>query len=291
MMMRMGDNLVALRKIHERPPKWNGPRIKIFSGKPKDNIEDFEDDIRSSCTSLNILLDRENIRYMKGFLDGDAADFVSTISRSGNYTMNEVFTKLNEWFRDNRSQTDFLYMFTMRQQDPNNETLREFSHDLYTVVSKAYPNMADAQRMEVLKQKFSSSIKVEDFEKAAMTHDLTSATFSQLVNIMARVEEFRKTKEKCQQKIKDDWYLNNMQQRGYRNNQYQNNRRGGYRPWSQETRQCHYCHVVGHIAYKCPKRLEDKRRWIEREIEWPAQRNGNKICTKCGGNNHSNRTV
>ena len=95
--------------------------------------------------------------------------------------------------------------------------------------------MADAQRMEVLKQKFMSSIKVEDVEKTKMSHDLTPATFSQVVNLMARVEEFRKTKEKCQQKINDDWYLNNMQQRGYSNKQYYNNRRGGYRPWSQET--------------------------------------------------------
>ncbi len=201
----MGDNLVAHRKIHERPPKWNGPRIKVYSGRPKHNIEDFEEDIRSSCASLNIFIDREKIRHMRGFLDGDAADFVSTLSRSGNYTLDEVFTALKERFRDNRSQTDFLYMFTMRRQDPTNETIREYSHDLYTLVSKAYPNMGDAQRMEVLEQKFLSSIKVEDFEKTAMSHDLTSATYSQLVNIRARVEEFRRTKDKCQQKINDDW--------------------------------------------------------------------------------------
>ncbi len=274
----MGDNLIALRKIQERPPNWNGPRIKVYSGKPKNNIDDFEDGIRSSCVSLNISSDKDKIRYMKGFLDGDAADFASTLSRSGQYSLNEIFVKLKERFKDNRSQTDFLYMFTMRRQDPNTESIRQYSHDLYNLVSKAYPSMPDAQRMEVLKQKFLSSIKVEDFEKTAMSHDPTTTTFSQVVNIMARVEEFRKTKEKCQQKINDDWYLNNLQQRDreYTNRRFYNNRRGGYRPWNQETRQCHYCHVVGHIAYKCHQRLEDRRKGIEREIEWPPQKNEKK---------------
>ncbi len=107
MMMRMGDNLVALRKIHERPPNWNAPRMKIVSRRPEDNIEDFEDDIRSGCASLNTLLDKEKVRYMKGFLDGDAADFVSTLKKSGNYTLDEVFTKLKQRFKDNWSQTAF----------------------------------------------------------------------------------------------------------------------------------------------------------------------------------------
>ncbi len=170
----MGDNLVALRKKHEGPPKWNGPRIKIFRGRPKVNVKDFEDDIRSSCASLKIILDKGKVRYMKRFLDGDTADFVSTLTRSGNYTLDEVFTKLKERFEDNRSQTDFLYMFTMRRQYPNNETIREYSHDLCSLVSKTYPNV---ERMEVLKQKFLSSIKVEDFEKTVLSHDLTTATF------------------------------------------------------------------------------------------------------------------
>ena len=147
---------------------------------------------------------------MKGFLDGEAAEFVSTLSTSGRYTLDEVFQKMQERSKDNRSQADFLYMFTMRRQDPKTETIREYFHDLYTLVTKAYPNMPDTQRMEVLKQKFLSSIKVEDFERTAMTHDLTSATYNQVVNIMSRVEEFRRTKEKCQQKIDDEWYVNNL---------------------------------------------------------------------------------
>ncbi len=136
----MGDDLVALRKKQERPPKWNEPRIKVYSGRPKDKIEDFEEDIRSSCASLKILIDQEKIRYMKGFLDGDAADFVSTLSRSGNYTLDEVFTKLKERFRDNRSQTDFLYLFTMRHRDPKNDTIREYSHDFYTLSPRLIRN-------------------------------------------------------------------------------------------------------------------------------------------------------
>ncbi len=232
----MGENLIALRKIHEKPHKWNGPRIKVYSGKARENLDDFEDDIRSSCDSLGIVSNRERVRYMKGFLDGEAAEFVSTLSTSGRYTLDEVFQKMQERFKDNRSQTDFLYMFTMRRQDPKIETIREYSHDLYTLVVKAYPNMPDAQRMEVLKQKFLSSIKVEDFERTAMTHDLTAATYSQVVNIMSRVEEFRRTKEKCQQKIDDDWYLNNMDSVEQKDDTTFNSyRRGSYRPRIPDT--------------------------------------------------------
>ena len=85
----LGDNLVVHRKIQERPPKCT--RIKVYSGRPKDKIEDFEYDIRSTCASLQIVLDKEKIQYMKRFLDGDAADFASTLLRSGNHTMDEVF--------------------------------------------------------------------------------------------------------------------------------------------------------------------------------------------------------
>ncbi len=154
----MGYNFVALRKIHERPPKWSGPRIKVYSGKARENLDDFEDVIRSSCNSLGITSKRERVRYMKGFLEGEVSELVSTLSTSGRYTLDEVFQKMQESFKDNRSQTDFLYMFTRRRQDPKTETIREYSHDFYTLVTKAYPNMPDAQRMEVLKQKFLSSI-------------------------------------------------------------------------------------------------------------------------------------
>ncbi len=284
----MGDNLVALRKIHERPPKWSGPRIKVYSGKARENLDDFEDDIRASCNSLGITSNRERVRYMKGFLDGEASEFVSTLSTSGRYTLDEVFQKMQERFKDNRSQTDFLYMFTMRRQDPKTETIREYSHGLYTLVTKAYANMPDAKRMEVLKQKFLSSIKVEDLERTAMTHDLTSATYNQEVNIMSRMEEFRRTKEKCQQKIDDEWYVNNLDHTEQMSEQtpilYS---RGEYRPRIPDTRTCHYCQKVGHLAYRCPQRLEDRKNGVERDIHWPPQRNGRKICSNCGGNNHS----
>ena len=121
----MGDNLIALRKIHEKPPRWNGPRIKVYSGKARENLDDFEDGIRSSCDSLGIGSNRERVRYMEGFLDGDAAEFVSTLSTSGRYNLDEVFQKMQDSrFRDNRSQTDFLYMLTLRRQDPKIQTIR-----------------------------------------------------------------------------------------------------------------------------------------------------------------------
>ncbi len=195
---------------------------------------------------------------------------------------------MQERFRDNRSRTDFLYMFTMRRQGPKTETIREYSHELYTLVTKAYPYMPDKQRMEVLKQKVLSSIKLEDFERTAKTHYLTSATHSQVVNIMSRVEEFRKTQEKCQQKIHDDWYLDHMEPSEHKNErQFNNYRRGAYKPRIPDTRSCHYCHQDGHLADRCLQRLEDRKNGVERGIHWPPQRNGRKMCTNCGGNNHT----
>ena len=121
-----------------------------------------------------------------------------------------------------------------------------------------------------------------------MTHDLTSATYSQVVNIMSRVEEFRRTKEKCQQKIDDDWYLNNMDPEERKDNTpFNSYTRGSYRPRIPDTRTCHYCKQVGHLAYRCPQRLEDRKNGVERDIHWPPQRNGKKICTNCEGKNHS----
>ncbi len=37
----MGDNLIALRKIQERPPRWGGHRVRTFKGDPKENFDDF----------------------------------------------------------------------------------------------------------------------------------------------------------------------------------------------------------------------------------------------------------
>ncbi len=69
----MRDIPVALRKVHERPPKWSGTRINVYGGKVRENLDYFEDDVRPSCSSLGITSNRERIRYMKGFLDGEAA--------------------------------------------------------------------------------------------------------------------------------------------------------------------------------------------------------------------------
>ncbi len=196
----------------------------------------------------------------------------------------EVFQKMQERFIYNRSQTDLLCMLIMRRQDPKTETVRKYCHNLYTLVTKKYLNMPDVQRMEVLKQKFLSYIKVEEFERTAMTHDLTSATYNQVVNIMSRVEKFRRTKEKCQQKIDDDWYLSNLDSAEQQiETIFTPYRRGTYRPRIPDTRTCRYCQKVGHLVYRCPQRLEDRKNGTERDIHGPPQTNGRKICKNFGG--------
>ncbi len=117
----------------------------MYSGRARENIDDFADDIRSSCTSLGITDDRERIRYKKRFLDGEATEFVSTLSTSGRYTLEKVLGRMQDMFRDNMSQTDFIYTYTLRRQDPKTETIREYSRDLYTSVTKAYPNITEPE--------------------------------------------------------------------------------------------------------------------------------------------------
>ena len=146
--------------------------------------------------------------------------------------------------------------------------------------------MSDDQRDQILKQKFPCTINSEALEKSVLKNKLATATHQEIVDSVAKAEEFWKTKEGCRKKYDDDWFCNSVQKRPTNNERYSDNRRGnsGYRPRNPypEDRRCHYCDQVGHL--QCPQRLEDREKGIERPI---AQRNAKKICTNCGKNNHS----
>ena len=236
----MGDNLIALRKMHERPPRWSGPRMKTYKGDPKENFDDFADEVIYGCEKMGLKDDeREKIRYLRGFLEGEAAEFLASIPNKNQQTLKEVLKKIKNRFKDSRTQSDFVYILTTKRHDLKHETIREYSHSLHNLVVKAYPAMPEDQRMQILKQKFLTSINVVDLEKSVLNDKLAKASYQEIVESVAKAEEFRKTKEKCRDRTGDDWFLNQMhpgededrkeyvpkrESRGYRRD------RQGYRP-------------------------------------------------------------
>ncbi len=210
------------------------------------------------------------------------------------YTLKEILKKLRDRFKDSRTQSDFLYMLTTRRHNPKTETIREYSHALHNLVVRAYPQMPEDQRMQILKQKFLSSINAEDLEKSVISDRLAKATYQEVVDLVSKVEEFRKTKERCKPRADEDWFINPMSEErehtarsypGSRSNNRCSKYRQNYRPRTYpDYRECHFCGEVGHLQYRCPKRLEDRQNGIERPI---MQKNAKKICTNCGRNNHT----
>ncbi len=81
------------------------------------------------------------------------------------------------------------------------------------LVARAYPNMSDDQRDQILKQKFLSTINSEDLEKSVLNNKLAMATYQEIKDSVAKAEEFRKTKERCKDKSDDDWFCNSMRKR------------------------------------------------------------------------------
>ena len=253
----MGDNLVALRKIQERPPRWGGPRMKTYRGDHRENFDDFADEIIYGCKKMGFRNDEEEkVRYLRGFLEGEAAEFLANMPNKAHLTLKDILKKMRERFKDSRTQSDFVYILTTRRYNPKSETVREYSHNLMKLVAKAYPDMSDDQRDQILKQKFLSTIN-SDLEKSVLNNKLAEATYQEIVDSVAKAEEFRKTKERCREKYDDDWFCNSMQKRSTNNDRYSDNKRGnsGYRPRNPypEDRRCHYCDQVGHLQYKCPQ--------------------------------------
>ncbi len=191
----MGDNLVALRKIQDCPPRWGGPRMKTYKGDYRENFDDFADEIVCGCKKMGFKNDKEeNVRYLRGFLEGEAAGFLANMPNKTQLTLKEVLKKLKERFKNSQTQSDFVYMLTTRRCNPKNETVRENSHNLMKLVARAYPDMSDDQRDQILKQKFLSSIKSEDFGKPVLNNKLAKASYQEIVVSVAKAEEFRRQK-------------------------------------------------------------------------------------------------
>ncbi len=134
----MGDNLVALRKMHERPPRWSGPRMKTYKGDPKESFDDFADEVIGGCEKMGLKDDeREKIRYLRGFLEGEAAEFLASIPNKNQQTLKEILKKIRDRFKDSRTQSDFVYILTTKKHDPKCETVGEYSHSLHNLIVKA----------------------------------------------------------------------------------------------------------------------------------------------------------
>ncbi len=84
----------------------------------------------------------------------EAAEFLKSMPNKHRNTLKEILKKMRDRFKDSRTQSDFLYMLTTRRHNPKTETIREYSHSLHNLVVRAYPQMPDDQRMQILKQKF-----------------------------------------------------------------------------------------------------------------------------------------
>ncbi len=129
----MGDNLIALRRIQERPPRWGRHRMRTFKGDPKENFDEFAEEITYSCKKMGFDSDEEDkVRYLRGFLEGEAAEFLASMPHK--YTLKQILKKIRDRFEDSRTQSDFLNMLTTRRHKPKKETMREYSHALHNLV-------------------------------------------------------------------------------------------------------------------------------------------------------------
>ena len=146
---------------------------------------------------------------------------------------------------------------------------------MHHLIVKAYPTMLDEHRMQILTQNFLTSINVPDLEKSVMNDTLAKASYQEIVDSVAKAEEFRKTKEKCRDKTGDVWLINQIQmeenktRRDYQPKQDSrgyNRERQGYRPRNPytEDREYHYCKETGHLQYNRTHRMEDHENDIER---------------------------
>ncbi len=222
-----------------------------------ENLDDFADEIYCGCKKMGFRNDEEEkVRYLRGFLEGETAESLANMPNKNHLTLKKILKKMKERFKVSRTQRDFVHILTTQRYNPKNETVREYSHNLMKLVARAYPDMSDDQRDQILKQKFLTTINSEDLEKSVLNYKLAKATYQEIVDPVAKSEEFRKMKERCWEKYEDDWFCNSMQKRSTNNERYYGNRRGssGYRPRNPypEDRRCHYCDQVGHLQYKFP---------------------------------------
>ena len=101
--------------------------MRTFKGGPKENFVDFAEEILYSCNKLLFEDEEEKVGYLRGFLEGEAAEFLTAtgMPHKSKYTLNELLKKINGRFMDSRTQSDFLYMLTRKR---HNKKLRWFGN-------------------------------------------------------------------------------------------------------------------------------------------------------------------
>ena len=172
--------------------------MKIFKGEYRLNFVDFADEIVYGCKKMGFKNDEEEkVRYLRCFLEGEAAEFLANKPNKTQLTLREFLKTLKERFKDSRIQSDFVYILTTRRYNPKNETVREYSHNLMKLGAGAYSEKSDDPRDQILKQMFLSSINSEDLEKSVLIIKLAKATYQEIVESVAKAEDFRETKERC----------------------------------------------------------------------------------------------
>ncbi len=62
--------------------------------------------------------EREKNRYLRGFLEGEAADFLGSIPNKNQQTLKEILRKRKNRFKDSRTWSDFVYILTTKRHDP-----------------------------------------------------------------------------------------------------------------------------------------------------------------------------
>ena len=124
-------------------------------------------------------------------------------------TPDEELKTIKNRFKDSRTHSDFIYIMTTKKHD--SKSIRENSHSLQNVIVKTYPTMRDKEIMQILKQKFLTSINLSDLEKSILNDKLAIASHQEIVDSMAKAEEFRKTKVMGRDKTGDDWFIKQIQ--------------------------------------------------------------------------------
>ncbi len=62
--------------------------MRTFKGDPKENFDDFAEQILYSCKMLGFDDDEEEkFRYLRGFLEGEGADFLASRPHKQKYTL------------------------------------------------------------------------------------------------------------------------------------------------------------------------------------------------------------
>ena len=150
--------------------------------------------------------------------------------------------------------------------------------------------MPEEQGMQLLQQKFLTSINVADLEKSVLNDKLAKATYQQIVDSVAKAEQKRSAGTKwgtngsftnCRPKRATPERTTSPNE-----NLGDTTETGKGTAQGTHTRKTVYCKEIGHLQYNCPQKLEDRENGIERPSQ-RYQRNAKKICTNCGRNNHT----